>query len=135
VAGQKIANCRRSADGAQVPGAIQPMEAGFAQAGSVANVMSPGSDNTGPKNRPTLAVPVRCTAKSKTMITTVIGMINGSSSGCTTRNPSTAESTEMAGVIMLSARSNDAPKMQSVASHRATRVSAYDDVVDLGSAV
>jgi hypothetical protein len=65
------------------------------------------------------------------MITTVIGMINGSSSGCTTRNPSTAESTEMAGVIMLSARNNDAPKMPSVASHRTTRVGACDDVVDL----
>src|SRR4029434_3181049 len=50
---------------------------------------------TGPKNRPTFAVPIRCTAKSAMMITTVIGMINGSSSGPTTRSPSTAESTEI----------------------------------------
>jgi hypothetical protein len=84
---------------------------------------------TGPKSRPTFAVPTRCTAKSTTMITTVIGMTNGSSSGRTTRSPSTAESTEMAGVIMLSARNNDAPKMPSVANASAARLRASDDVV------
>ena len=32
---------------------------------------------TGPKIRPTAAVPLHCTAKSTTMITAVTGMING----------------------------------------------------------
>jgi len=69
------------------------------------------------------------------MITTVIGIANGSSSGRTTRSPSTAESTEIAGVIMLSARNNDAPKMPSVVNANTARVRARDDVVRPGSAV
>ena len=71
---------------------------------------------TGPNSRPTAAVPRRCTANSTTMITAVIGTISSSSDGSTTLSPSTAESTEIAGVIMLSPKNSAAPKMPSAAS-------------------
>ncbi len=38
------------------------------------------------------------------------------SDGCTTLSPSTAESTEIAGVIMLSPKNSEAPKIPSAAS-------------------
>ena len=71
---------------------------------------------TGPKNRPTAAVPWRCTANSTTMITAVIGTIQGSRSGWTVLTPSTAESTEMAGVITESPKNRAAPKRPNAAS-------------------
>ena len=49
------------------------------------------------------------------MIAAVIGTIRCSSDGSTTLSPSTAESTEIAGVIMLSPKNSDAPKMPSAA--------------------
>ena len=58
----------------------------------------------------------RWTANSATMITAVIGTIHSSRSGSTTLRPSTADSTEIAGVIMLSPKNSDAPKMPSAAS-------------------
>ena len=70
---------------------------------------------TGPKTRPTAAVPRRCTANSATMITAVIGTIRSSNDGLTTLSPSTADSTEIAGVIMLSPKNSAAPKMPSAA--------------------
>jgi hypothetical protein len=71
---------------------------------------------TGPKIRPTAAVPLRCTAKSNTMMIAVTGMINTSSDGLRTLSPSTADSTEIAGVIMLSPKNSAAPKMPTAAS-------------------
>ena len=71
---------------------------------------------TGPNSRPTAAVPRRWTANSSTMITAVIGTTSSSSAGSTTFRPSTAESTEIAGVIMLSPKNSAAPKMPSAAS-------------------
>ena len=57
---------------------------------------------TGPKNMPTIPVP-RCWMKNKPVrISTVAGTTNGVSDGATISSPSIAESTEMAGVIMLS---------------------------------
>ena len=50
------------------------------------------------------------------MIAAVIGTTRCSSDGCATLSPSTADSTEIAGVIMLSPRNSDAPKMPSAAS-------------------
>ena len=77
---------------------------------------------TGPNSRPTRAVPMRCAANSNTRITTVIGMTSDSSSGSTTRRPSTADSTEIAGVIMLSARNSEAPKIPRTVSTATVRV-------------
>ena len=51
-----------------------------------------------------------------TMITAVIGTTHSSSDGSTTLSPSTADSTEIAGVIMLSPKNSAAPKMPSAAS-------------------
>src|ERR1700677_2923517 len=51
-----------------------------------------------------------------TRITTVIGMTMPDTDGAATSTPSTAESTEMAGVIMLSPRNSEAPKIPSAAS-------------------
>ena len=75
---------------------------------------------TGPKSRPTAPVPFRCPRNSPTMTTTVIGTTQGSSEGSTTLSPSTADSTEIAGVIMLSPKKSDAPKMPSAANAAAT---------------
>ena len=71
---------------------------------------------TGPKRRPTRAVPNRWAANSATMITAVMGMTSGSSSGRTTSSPSTDERTEIAGVIMLSPKKREAPKTPRAAS-------------------
>lgn len=49
------------------------------------------------------------------MITAVTGTTRCSSDGSTTFSPSTADSTEIAGVIMLSPKNNEAPKMPSAA--------------------
>ena len=71
---------------------------------------------TGPNSRPTAAVPSRWVANRTTMITAVIGTIRCPSDGSTTLSPSTAESTEIAGVIMLSPKNSEAPKIPSAAS-------------------
>ena len=76
---------------------------------------------TGPNRRPTAAVPTRWKENSTTMITAVIGTTKLSSDGSTTLSPSTADSTEIAGVIMLSPKNNDAPKIPSPASTIAAR--------------
>ena len=76
---------------------------------------------TGPNRRPTAAVPWRCTANSATMITAVIGTIQLSNSGSMTLMPSTADSTEIAGVIMLSPKNSAAPKRPSVVNAMTVR--------------
>ena len=68
---------------------------------------------TGPKSRPTLAVPNFWVAKRSTMITAVTGTTKRSKDGSTSSMPSTADSTETAGVIMPSPKKSDAPKMPS----------------------
>ena len=50
------------------------------------------------------------------MITAVIGTTRCPSDGWTTFRPSTADSTEIAGVIMLSPKNSEAPKIPSAAS-------------------
>ena len=64
---------------------------------------------TGPKNRPTTAVPWRCTLNNATVITAVIGTTQSLRSGSMVLSPSTAESIEMAGVIMESPKNRAAP--------------------------
>ena len=54
---------------------------------------------TGPKSLPTSPVPKRCSANSATSTATVIGTTRSPMPGVATFSPSTAESTEMAGVI------------------------------------
>jgi hypothetical protein len=76
---------------------------------------------TGPNRRPTAAVPLRWKANNSTMITAVMGTIRLSRPGWTTFRPSTADSTEIAGVIMLSPKNSAAPKIPTVASTATTR--------------
>ena len=76
---------------------------------------------TGPNSRPTLAEPTRCEANRITMMTAVIGTTKDANDGSTTSMPSTADSTEMAGVIMLSPKNSDAPKIPSRASRSFVR--------------
>ena len=56
----------------------------------------------GPKNAATRAVPRDCTANRPNRITTESGTTNRSSEGAITSRPSTADSTDSAGVIMAS---------------------------------
>ena len=56
----------------------------------------------GPKNAATFAVPRDCIKNKPNRMTTAIGTTNFSKPGATSFNPSTAESTEMAGVMMAS---------------------------------
>ena len=60
------------------------------------------------------------------MIVAVIGTIRCSSDGSTILRPSTAESTEIAGVIMLSPKNSDAPKMPRADSTVAARPARAD---------
>ena len=71
---------------------------------------------TGPNRRPTAAVPSRWTRNRQTMIAAVIGTTRSAREGLATLTPSMAESTEMAGVIMLSPKNSEAPKIPSTAS-------------------
>ena len=57
---------------------------------------------TGPKKAPTRAVPNFCTMNSPISTITVSGTTNGPNTGVATSRPSTALSTEIAGVIMPS---------------------------------
>jgi len=61
---------------------------------------------------------------STAMIATVMGITKSDSDGAATLTPSTAESTEMAGVIMLSPKNSEAPKMPPEASPLPTLDSA-----------
>ena len=70
----------------------------------------------GPNRRPTVAVPRRCSMNSPTMMAEAIGTTRCSSDGDATSTPSTADRTEIAGVIMPSPRNSDAPKIPSAAS-------------------
>ncbi len=63
----------------------------------------------GPNTAPTPPVPRRWKAKSPTRIATVRGSTQGVRLGTATSSPSTALSTEMAGVIMLSPYRRAAP--------------------------
>jgi len=65
----------------------------------------------GPNSLPILAVPKRCTANTASSTTTVIGTMNACSPGAATSRPSTAPSTEIAGVITPSPKNSEAPKM------------------------
>ena len=71
---------------------------------------------TGPNTRPTLPVPRHCTANSTTITTTLIGSTYCCSSGVETSRPSTADSTEIAGVITPSPKNRQAPAMPTRAS-------------------
>ncbi len=51
----------------------------------------------------------------------MIGTIHLSNDGSTTFKPSTADSTEIAGVIMLSPKNSEAPKIPSPARSNAVR--------------
>jgi len=57
---------------------------------------------TGANNAPILAVPRDCSRNRRISRVSAIGMTRCPSPGWTTVRPSTAESTEIAGVIMLS---------------------------------
>jgi len=57
---------------------------------------------TGPNSRPTAPVPKRWMRNSTVMIAIVISTTNDSSAGAATFRPSTADSTEIAGVIIPS---------------------------------
>ena len=76
---------------------------------------------TGPNTRPTAPLPRRCMAKRSTMIVTVIGTTYESIDDSIVLVPSTAESTEIAGVIMLSPKKRAAPNTPSPASRNFVR--------------
>ena len=57
---------------------------------------------TGPKKLPTLVVPWLWMKKRPASTASAIGITNLPNTGVATSRPSTAESTEIAGVIMLS---------------------------------
>ena len=90
---------------------------------------------TGPKTLATLPVPKRWTANSTARMTSVIGTTYGSKAGVTTFRPSTADSTEIAGVMMASPKNSAAPQMPMTriaaagASDRLLRASAISDSV------
>src|SRR4029077_16040801 len=63
----------------------------------------------GPKKRPTLALPRLWIMKSPTRMAAANGTTYGLRSGVTISTPSTALSTEMAGVIIASPKNSDAP--------------------------
>src|SRR5580658_5024368 len=71
---------------------------------------------TGPNTRPTLWVPRYCIANSAIITTMLIGSTYSFNVGAATCNPSTAESTEIAGVMMPSPKNRPAPTMPIKAS-------------------
>ena len=64
----------------------------------------------GPKTLPIFAVPLRCAMKSTVRITKATGTTKRSMLGKATSRPSTAESTEIAGVMTESPKNRAAPK-------------------------
>ena len=70
----------------------------------------------GPKTRPTLWVPRYCIANSTMITATLIGSTYSCNVGAVTSNPSTADSTEIAGVMIPSPKNRHAPTMPTIAS-------------------
>src|SRR3546814_992752 len=66
---------------------------------------------TGPNTLPTFSVPKRWAMNTANSTITTIGTIQACSCGATTSRPSTADSTEIAGVITPSPKNSEAPKM------------------------
>ena len=64
---------------------------------------------TGPKTAATAPVPKRWTANSANRMTMVIGTMYGSKAGVTVFSPSTADRTEIAGVMIASPTNSAAP--------------------------
>ena len=83
--------------------------------------MTNHSEVIGPNSAPTEPVPRFWIQNSATMISTVAGTTNGCSIGVITSSPSTAESTEIAGVIIASPKNIAAPKMPRPTSHQRSR--------------
>ena len=76
----------------------------------------------GPNSAPTPAVPRRCSMNRAINMTTVTGTTYGSNACVATPNPSTALKIEMAGVIIMSPYSSEAPKRPNITSdHRVLR--------------
>ena len=69
------------------------------------------STMTGPNTLPTFSVPKRWPRNTPRSTTTTIGTTQWCRLGATTSSPSTADSTEIAGVITPSPKNSDAPKM------------------------
>ncbi len=69
---------------------------------------------TGPNSLPTTPVPNRWIANSPVSTAIAIGSTSEARLGTATFNPSTADSTEIAGVIMLSPKNSAAPRTPSV---------------------
>ncbi len=76
---------------------------------------------TGPNSRPTALVPSRSSRNRPMRMTAVTGSTMAVTDGAATWTPSIEESTEMAGVIMLSPKNSAAPNTPSTASIIATR--------------
>ena len=72
---------------------------------------------TGPNTRPTLPVPHHCTANKATITRTLIGKTYCRNSGAETSIPSTADSTDIAGVITPSPKNKQAPAMPTRSTH------------------
>ena len=64
---------------------------------------------TGPNNAATLAVPLLCAANKPIRMMTARGATNSAKAGLASLSPSTADSTEIAGVMTESPRNIDAP--------------------------
>jgi len=64
---------------------------------------------TGPNRNPTAPLPFLWIANNATRITAADGTTYGVTAGSAISSPSTALSTEMAGVIMASPKNSDAP--------------------------
>jgi hypothetical protein len=76
---------------------------------------------TGPNQRPTLAVPKRCTMNSAVSTSSDSGTTQRCSAGAATSRPSTAPSTDTAGVMTPSPKKIAVPKMPSSSRRRAAR--------------
>ena len=72
------------------------------------------SMHTGPKNAPTTAVPCRWNMKSATSTNAASGSTQGLKALVPTSRPSTADTTEIAGVSTASPKKSDAPKSPTV---------------------
>ena len=72
---------------------------------------------TGPKMRPTFSVPRDWMRKSATRIATAAGTMNGWAAVVAMPIPSTAEITEIAGVITPSPKSIAAPATTTIVNH------------------
>ena len=65
----------------------------------------------GPNTLPTISVPKRWLTNNASNTSTEIGTIHACRLGAATSMPSSADSTEMAGVITPSPKNSEAPKM------------------------